>query len=192
MIQLALACRRREFGERPGLCLGPPGDLTARLVAALPFSLTRAQRRVAAEILRDLRSGRVMHRLLQGDVGSGKTLVALLGALFVIEQRHQALLMAPTEVLAHQHGEVCRRLCEPLGVAPPDLTGSTPARERREILRAAGSGEIDLLVGTHALVQDGVDLPRLGLAVVDEQHRFGVRQRGRAGRTGDAVAPTCW
>jgi ATP-dependent DNA helicase RecG len=189
LIQLAMACRRRDFGERPGLQLGPPGDLTARLVAQLPFTLTRAQRRVAAEILRDLRSGRVMHRLLQGDVGSGKTLVALLGALFVIEQRHQALLMAPTEVLAHQHGEVCRRLCEPLGVSTATLTGSTPAKERREILRAAGAGEIDLLVGTQALVQDGVDLPALGLAIVDEQHRFGVRQRGRAGRTGDEIAP---
>ncbi len=189
LIQLALACRRRDFGERPGLRLGPPGDLTARLVAQLPFSLTRAQRRVAAEILRDLRSGRVMHRLLQGDVGSGKTLVAVLGAMFVIEQHHQALLMAPTEVLAQQHGEVCRRLCEPLGVSTATLTGSTPAKERREILRAAGAGEIDLLVGTHALVQEGVDLPRLGLAIVDEQHRFGVRQRGRAGRTGDEIAP---
>ncbi|MBU1073049.1 ATP-dependent DNA helicase RecG, partial [bacterium] len=178
-IQLAMGLRRRDREAQAGRRLGAPGDLTTRLVAGLPFALTAAQRRVLREILRDMRSGHVMHRLLQGDVGCGKTLVALIAALFVIEQGHQALLMAPTEVLARQHGETIGGYCEVLGVAVATLTGGTPARERRRILDAVHAGEIDLLIGTHALVQDGVSIPRLGLAVVDEQHRFGVQQRGR-------------
>ena len=178
-IQLAMGLRRRGRDELSGTRLDVPGDLTGRLVGALPFDLTGAQRRVLAEILRDLRSGRVMHRLLQGDVGCGKTLVALIASLFVIEQGHQALLMAPTEVLARQHGRTLARYCDPLGVSTATLTGSTPAAERRRILDAVHAGEIDLLIGTHALVQDEVRVPRLGLAIVDEQHRFGVQQRGR-------------
>jgi ATP-dependent DNA helicase RecG len=126
-----------------------------------------------------------MHRLLQGDVGSGKTLVALIAALFVIEQGWQALLMAPTEVLARQHGATLRRLAEPLGVVVETLTGSTPAARRRAVLAAAAAGEVDLLVGTHAVIQEEVHLPRLALTIVDEQHRFGVRQRGRGAVSGD-------
>ena len=178
-IQLAMGLRRRDRDALSGRRLDAPGDLTARLVDGLPFELTGAQRRVLAEILRDMRSGGVMHRLLQGDVGCGKTLVALIAALFVIEQGHQALLMAPTEVLARQHGETVGRLCDALGVAVATLTGGTPARERRRVLDSVHAGEIDLLIGTHALVQDGVSVPDLGLAIVDEQHRFGVQQRGR-------------
>lgn len=189
LIQLALGLRRRGRNGAEGIRLEAPGDLTRRLVAGLPFALTGAQRRVLAEILRDLRSGRVMHRLVQGDVGSGKTLVALIAALFVIEQGRQAVLMAPTEVLARQHGAVLRRLCDPLGVATETLTGSTPAATRRAILAGAAAGEIDLLVGTHAVIQQDVELPALGLAIVDEQHRFGVRQRGRALAGGAADAP---
>ncbi|HOX25196.1 MAG TPA: ATP-dependent DNA helicase RecG [Candidatus Krumholzibacteria bacterium] len=184
-IQLVMALRRGRQVERRGVQLQRPGDLTRRLVASLPFELTGAQRRALAEILADLRSGRAMHRLLQGDVGSGKTLVAFIAALFVIEQGYQALLMAPTEVLAHQHGQTLRRLAEPLGVVVETLTGSTPAAERRRILAAAGEGEVHLLVGTHAVIQDQIRLRRLALAVVDEQHRFGVRQRGRSARDGD-------
>ena len=179
-IQILMALRRGDRRERTGLRLGKPGDLTRRLVDGLPFDLTGAQRRVLREILADLRSGRPMHRLLQGDVGSGKTLVALIAALFVIEQGHQALLMAPTEVLARQHGRNLAALCEPLGITVETLCGSTPAAGRRAILAGAGAGEIDLLVGTHAVIQEDVRIPRLGLAVVDEQHRFGVRQRGRS------------
>jgi len=181
-IQLAMALRRRGRRQTRGIQLGPPGDLTRRLVESLPFQLTRAQRRVLAEILADLRSGGVMHRLLQGDVGAGKTLVALIAALFVIEQGYQAVIMAPTEVLAQQHGRTCGDLVAPLGVSVATLTGATPAAERRAILTGLGKGEIDLLVGTHALIQDAVQVPRLALAVVDEQHRFGVLQRGRAAR----------
>jgi len=179
-IQVLMALRRGDRRERTGLKLGKPGDLTRRLVDGLPFDLTGAQRRVLREILADLRSGRPMHRLLQGDVGSGKTLVALIAALFVIEQGHQALLMAPTEVLARQHGRNLTALCDPLGITVETLCGSTPAAGRRAILAGAGAGEIDLLVGTHAVIQEDVRIPRLGLAVVDEQHRFGVRQRGRS------------
>ncbi len=188
-IQLAMGLRRLGRARQTGPQLGAPGDLTTRLVGDLPFELTGAQRRVLAEILRDLRSGRVMHRLLQGDVGCGKTLVSLIASLFVIEQGHQALLMAPTEVLARQHGDTAVRHCDPLGVSTATLTGSTPAAERRRILAAVHAGEIDLLVGTHALVQDGVRVPRLGLAVVDEQHRFGVQQRGRVNLGADDGAP---
>lgn len=178
-IQVLMALRREAHGRQAAVALDKPGDLTARLVGGLPFELTRAQRRTAAEILADLRSGRAMHRLLQGDVGSGKTLVALIAALFVIEQGYQALLMAPTEVLAVQHGKTLRRLCEPLGVTVETLTGSTPAAQKRAVLAAAADGEVDLLVGTHALIQQDVRLPRLALSIVDEQHRFGVKQRGR-------------
>ncbi|MDD5720777.1 MAG: ATP-dependent DNA helicase RecG [Candidatus Krumholzibacteria bacterium] len=184
-IQLLMALRRGGRSRRPGIALVKPGDLTRRLVARLPFTLTGAQRRVLAEILADLRSGRPMHRLLQGDVGSGKTLVALIAALFVIEQGYQAVLMAPTEVLANQHGETLRRLTAGMDVAVETLTGSTPAAERKRILAGAGKGEVQLLVGTHAVIQDQVQLPSLALAIVDEQHRFGVRQRSRSARDDD-------
>ncbi len=186
-VQLVMALRRRHREQRPGVALARPGDLTRRLVAGLPFELTAAQRRVLAEILADLRTGKLMHRLLQGDVGSGKTLVALIAALFVIEQGYQSLLLAPTEVLARQHGATLRRLAEPLGVVVETLTGATGARERRRILAAAGAGEVQLLTGTHAVLEDAVRLPRLALAVVDEQHRFGVRQRGRSARDEDQL-----
>jgi ATP-dependent DNA helicase RecG len=184
-IQLLMALRRGIRHRRRGVALARPGDLTRQLVAGLPFALTSAQRRVLAEILADLRRGEVMHRLLQGDVGSGKTLVALIAALFVIEQGYQVLLMAPTEVLAQQHGRTLRRLAEPLGVVVETLTGSLPASERKRLLATAGRGEIQLLVGTHAVIQDQVRLPDLALAIVDEQHRFGVKQRGRSARGED-------
>ncbi len=184
-IQVLMAIRRESRRSLEGVRLDKPGDLTRRLVQGLPFALTGAQRRVLADILADLRSGTAMHRLLQGDVGSGKTLVALIAALFVIEQGWQAMLMAPTEVLARQHGRGLRRLAEPLGVVIETLTGSTPAAERRAILAAAAAGEVDLLVGTHALIQDDVAMPRLALTVVDEQHRFGVRQRSRGAEDRD-------
>jgi len=187
-IQILMALRRESRRDQSGVTLNKPGDLTTRLVGELPFSLTGAQRRVLKEILADMRSGQSMHRLLQGDVGSGKTLVALIAALFVIEQGHQALIMAPTEVLARQHGKTLTGLCEPLGVGVETLTGSTSAADRRAILAGVAAGEIDLLVGTHAVIQEDVRIPRLALAVVDEQHRFGVRQRGRpASGSGDPV-----
>ncbi|MHB8079263.1 MAG: DEAD/DEAH box helicase, partial [Candidatus Krumholzibacteriia bacterium] len=134
LVHLAMALRRRGLTAREGIRLEKPGDLTRRLVEGLPFRLTAAQRRVLAEILADLRSGRPMHRLLQGDVGSGKTVVALVAALFVIEQGWQAVLMAPTEILAVQHGATLTRLAAPLGVTVGSLTGGLPAAERRAVL----------------------------------------------------------
>jgi ATP-dependent DNA helicase RecG len=187
-IQLLMALRRGSRQAQPGIALAQPGDLTRQLVEGLPFALTGAQRRVLKEILHDLRSGRIMHRMIQGDVGSGKTLVAFLAALFVIEQGYQAVLMAPTEVLARQHGETLRRLAGPLDVTVETLTGSTPAAERRAVLAGVASGDIDLLVGTHAVIQDDVRIPRLALSIVDEQHRFGVRQRGQSARGGEQLA----
>jgi ATP-dependent DNA helicase RecG len=188
-IQVLMALRRKSRHGQLGVRLNKPAELTARLVEDLPFQLTGAQRRVLKEILADMRSGHAMHRLLQGDVGSGKTLVALIAALFVIEQGHQALIMAPTEVLARQHGQIMSRLCERLNVGVETLTGSTGAADRRKILAGVASGEIDLLVGTHAVIQDDVRIPRLALAVVDEQHRFGVRQRGRPGTAAGTEDP---
>ncbi len=189
LVQVLMGLRRVGRQQEAGLRLDKPGDLTARLVSSLPFALTGAQRRVLSEILADMRSGKPMHRLLQGDVGSGKTLVAFIAALFVIEQGHQGLLLAPTEVLAHQHGRVLRELAEPLGVTVETLTGSTSAASRRAVLKGVAEGGIDLLVGTHAVIQDDVFIPHLGLSVVDEQHRFGVRQRGRTTSTGGGPLP---
>jgi ATP-dependent DNA helicase RecG len=179
-LQLLMKLRRGDYRDQVGVPLGKPGDLTKRMVDALPFDLTGAQRRVLSEILADLRCGRVMHRLVQGDVGCGKTLVAFIACLFVIEQGYQAIMMAPTEVLARQHGQTLTDWASPLGKAVEVLTGSTPAAERRRILAAVASGEVDLLVGTHAVIQADVRIPRLALSVIDEQHRFGVRQRSQS------------
>ncbi len=184
-IQLLMAWRRGENQDVPGVRLNKPGDLTKRLVDDLPFTLTGAQRRVLGEILADLRSGRVMHRLVQGDVGCGKTLVAFIACLFVVEQGYQSVMMAPTEVLARQHGQTLVKWASPLGVTVETLTGSTPAAERRSILSAVASAEVDLLVGTHAVIQNDVRVPRLALSVIDEQHRFGVRQRGKSASSGE-------
>jgi ATP-dependent DNA helicase RecG len=185
-MQVLMALRRGSHRRQAGVQLARPGDLTRRLVDGLPFALTGAQRRVLKEILADLRSGQAMHRLLQGDVGSGKTLVAFLAALFVIEQGYQAVLMAPTEVLARQHGQTLQKMAEPLGVSVETLTGSTPSAQRRAVLAGVAGGEIDLLVGTHALIQEDVRVPRLALSVVEEQHRFGVRQRVQSSLGGES------
>ncbi len=153
------------------------GGLHEQLLAQLPFALTRAQHRVADEIARDLAQDRPMHRLLQGDVGSGKTVVAALAAAVAIDSGWQCALMAPTEILAEQHFRKLVGWLEPLRVQVAWLTGSRKGRARRAMLDRAASGEAGLVVGTHAVIQDDVRFARLGLAIVDEQHRFGVRQR---------------
>lgn len=145
----------------------------------LPFPLTGAQKRVVREIRRDMGSGAQMNRLLQGDVGSGKTIVALLSMLLVLDNGLQACLMAPTEILARQHFVGLSELLKPLGVPIAILTGSTSAPERRRILAGLQTTEIPFVVGTHALLEDRVQFAALGLAVIDEQHRFGVAQRSR-------------
>jgi ATP-dependent DNA helicase RecG len=157
----------------------PPGaaSLRTRLVAALPFKLTGAQQRVIAEIEADLALNRPMHRLLQGDVGSGKTVVAALAAATAISAGWQCALMAPTEILAEQHFRKLVGWLEPLGLRIAWLTGSRKGAQRRAMLELVASGEAALVVGTHAVIQSDVVFARLGLAVVDEQHRFGVEQR---------------
>src|SRR5207302_5890166 len=141
--------------------------------------LTGAQERVWDEIQRDMAAPHPMHRLLQGDVGSGKTIVAALAVLTAVEAGYQAAVMAPTEILAEQHFFTLRQLLEPLGVPVTLLTSSLKPRERAARRAGIAAGEGACVVGTHALVQEGVEFRRLGLAVVDEQHRFGVEQRAR-------------
>jgi ATP-dependent DNA helicase RecG len=177
LLQLGLAIRRQRQGRRPGHAIDPAGDLVARLVASLPFELTRAQRRVWEEIRADLARPVPMNRLLQGDVGSGKTVVALMALLTAMEAGYQGVLMAPTEILAEQHLGTVRALLGSLDVPVALLTAGQKGRDREAALRAAQTGEARILVGTHALIQEGVAFHRLGLVVVDEQHRFGVLQR---------------
>ena len=157
----------------------PRGELIARLRASLPFSLTAAQERVWDDIRRDMAAPYPMHRLLQGDVGSGKTVVAALAVCAAVEAGYQAAVMAPTEILAEQHLATFRRLLEPLGIGVTLLTSGLKGRERAARRAAIAAGEIGCVIGTHALVQEPVAFKRLGLAVVDEQHRFGVHQRAR-------------
>jgi ATP-dependent DNA helicase RecG len=171
---------------RQGITFSMHHTLTRQLADALPFRLTRAQKRVIREIATDMCSPRRMHRLLQGDVGSGKTVVALFAALLAMENGYQAAIMAPTELLAEQHARTMGGLLAPLGLAPVLLTGSLGAAERREAERRMAGAEPALVVGTHALVQERTTFARLGLAVVDEQHRFGVEQRAALGAKGDA------
>ena len=178
-LQLGLAILRARTARARGISLRPPGRLATRLRAALPFALTHAQERVWEEVRSDMAAPFPMHRLLQGDVGSGKTVVAALAVLTAVEAGYQAAVMAPTEILAEQHFMTFQQLLTPLGVSVVLLTSSLKARER-EVRRAGlASGEVACAVGTHALVQEGVAFRRLGLAVVDEQHRFGVAQRAR-------------
>lgn len=153
----------------------------------LPFPLTGAQKRVLKEIRSDMGSGKQMNRLLQGDVGSGKTIVALLCMLMVIDNGYQACLMAPTEILAQQHYRSITELLEPMGIRVGLLTGSTKAAERRMLLEALDSGDLKILIGTHALIEDRVSFHDLGLVVIDEQHRFGVEQRARLWKKDEAV-----
>jgi ATP-dependent DNA helicase RecG len=161
-------------------------QLTTRLREALPFTLTAAQSRVLREIFADMCSERRMQRLLQGDVGSGKTIVALFSALLAMENGFQAAIMAPTELLAEQHARSIGRLLEPLGITPLLVTGGLRAKERRDVAARLADPSPALVVGTHALVQEATAFGRLGLAVVDEQHRFGVEQRKALGAKGEA------
>jgi ATP-dependent DNA helicase RecG len=153
------------------------GGLQEKLLAALPFSLTSAQRRVVEEIALDLQREAPMHRLLQGDVGSGKTVVAALAAAVVMNEGWQCALMAPTEILAEQHFRKLVGWLEPLGIQTAWLTGSRKGKGRKEMLVRVASGEAALVVGTHAVIQNEVQFAKLGLAIIDEQHRFGVAQR---------------
>lgn len=175
----ALARERRD-----GIRFERKRTLTTRLKKALPFALTGAQVRAVREIVADMGTEFRMHRLLQGDVGSGKTVVALFAALLALENGYQVAFMAPTELLAEQHARTIDRLLAPLGIVPELVTGSRTAKERRLAATRLESGEPLIAVGTHALVQEGTRFARLGLAIIDEQHRFGVDQRRLLGERG--------
>ena len=189
--QIALALVRRRARGRPGRSLLGDDRLRSRALAAFGHPLTRGQEQALAEIDADLAAPHRALRLLQGDVGSGKTLVAALAMLRAVEAGAQAALMAPTEVLARQHLRTLTRLCHPAGVRVEFLAGSVKGTQRRRVLAGLAEGSINVAVGTHALFQEGVRFRDLGLAVVDEQHRFGVAQRlmlagkGEAGGEGD-------
>jgi ATP-dependent DNA helicase RecG len=185
--QLALALVRTQLRRPAGDRHAGDGHLRRKIIDALPYALTSSQREAAAAIAEDLKQPVRMLRLLQGDVGSGKTVVALLAAAAVAEVGKQAALMAPTEILARQHIKTIAPLAERAGMRVAILTGREKGRERRDILARLEAGEIDFLVGTHALIQDDVMFKSLALAVVDEQHRFGVRERLALTAKGEAV-----
>lgn len=175
--------------EDNGITMPKVGEAFNRCYEALPFPLTGAQKRVITEIRNDMKSGHQMNRLLQGDVGSGKTMVAVLTALLAIGNGYQACIMAPTEVLAQQHFKNIQKFLEPTGVKSALLTGSSKTAERREVHQGLEDGSIGIIVGTHALIEDNVVFRNLGLAIIDEQHRFGVEQRSRLWRKSSVGAP---
>lgn len=201
-VQLVLVLRKRTMErEQSGIAHDVGGDLVDRFYAAFPHSLTGAQERVIAEINNDLAAAHPMHRLLQGDVGSGKTVVAVATMLAAVQGGHQAALMAPTEVLAEQHATGVKVLLDGVSVPDPNnLFGDRPLRvelltnrvtgsDRKEVIAGLADGSIDIVIGTHALIQDAVDYSSLGAVVVDEQHRFGVEQRAALRAKTDGVVP---
>ncbi len=185
ILQLALGVRRRELRDRQQAPMLPvTSAIDARIRRLFPFQLTKDQNQAVAEICRDLAGDRPMQRLLQADVGAGKTAVAVYALLVAVANKHQAALMAPTEVLARQHAHTLERYLAQSRVRRLLLTGGRSSKERRRALDAIRNGEVDLVVGTQALVQDDVQFARLGLVVIDEQHRFGVNQRARVRKLG--------
>jgi ATP-dependent DNA helicase RecG len=177
-LELGLALRKRGVTvEKKGISFKPIGNLEADLRKNLPFSLTQAQERVIGEIKKDMTGDRPMNRLVQGDVGCGKTIVAMIASLMAVENGYQACIMAPTEILAEQHMKNLSCMAAPLGVAVRSLTGRIKKKEKEGLLAEIGSGTAQIVVGTHALIEENVKFKRLGLAVIDEQHRFGVMQR---------------
>ncbi len=185
--QLSLALVRQRLRKVAGVPVHATGVLSRPVINALPFSLTASQSTAIADILKDMSGTERMLRLLQGDVGSGKTMVALMAMLAAVESGGQAVLMAPTEILARQHHATLARMAAPAGIAIDVLTGRTKGKERDAILERIASGETRMVIGTHALFQDTVSYKELTLAVVDEQHRFGVHQRLRL--TAKGISP---
>jgi len=177
-LEIYLASKRAGLKQEKGFSFRNEEKAIAELVKLLPFELTGAQKRAFSEIKKDLESGKPMNRLVQGDVGSGKTLVSFMSALKAIESDFQVCLMAPTEILAEQHFKNALKVLSPLGIKCALLTGKTKAKEREQIAAALAAGEVDFLIGTHALIEDWVKFKNLGLVIIDEQHRFGVAQRG--------------
>ncbi|WP_046120976.1 ATP-dependent DNA helicase RecG [Ensifer aridi] len=185
--QLSLALVRQRLRKLAGTPVHPTGRLSGPVIAALPFSLTTSQSAAVRDILADMSGSERMLRLLQGDVGSGKTAVALMAMLAAVESGGQAVLMAPTEILARQHHATLSKMAAPAGITIDVLTGRTKGKERDAILERIASGDTQMIIGTHALFQDAVNYRQLVLAVVDEQHRFGVHQRLRL--TAKGISP---
>ena len=184
VMQSGLALLRNKEQCHKGPKMGPNGDLMAQCIENLPFSLTGDQQRALEDIRIDMEDERPMQRLLQGDVGSGKTVVATLSLLKAIENGYQGALMAPTEILAAQHYEGITEVCGNLGITIELLTGSTIKKEKERIYEGLADGSIHMIIGTHALIQEGVNFHNLGLVIIDEQHRFGVEQRARLQQKG--------
>jgi len=183
--QIAMQMKRLESHRETGIAFGIPEALWDEIAGLFPFELTRAQRRVVGEVLADMRRPHPMNRLIQGDVGSGKTAVAAAAILAAVRSGYQAALMAPTEILAEQHYINLHRVFEPIGLQVALVVGKQNSRQRKAALGAVGSGQAPIAIGTHALIQEGVEFHRLGLAIVDEQHRFGVMQRLALRQKGD-------
>ena len=184
VMQSGLALLRNKEQCHKGPKMGPNGDLMAQCIENLPFSLTGDQQRALEDIRIDMEDERPMQRLLQGDVGSGKTVVATLSLLKAIENGYQGALMAPTEILAAQHYDGIADVCGDLGITIELLTGSTTKKEKERIYEGLADGSINMIIGTHALIQEGVNFYNLGLVIIDEQHRFGVEQRARLQQKG--------
>lgn len=184
VMQSGLALLRNKEQCHRGPKMGPNGELMAKCIENLPFSLTGDQQRALEDIRIDMEDERPMQRLLQGDVGSGKTVVATLSLLKAIENGYQGALMAPTEILAAQHYEGITEVCGNLGITIELLTGSTTKKEKERIYEGLADGSIHMIIGTHALIQEGVNFHNLGLVIIDEQHRFGVEQRARLQQKG--------
>jgi ATP-dependent DNA helicase RecG len=184
-LELGMALRKKGRVMEKGISFHPEGHLSQQLIERLPFRLTRAQGKVWEEIRKDMERPLPMNRLIQGDVGSGKTIVSLLAGLNAIECGYQAAIMAPTEVLAEQHYLTTHRWMEPLGIRANLLTSSTKGSEREDIYGGIRRGEVRLVIGTHALIQETVEFQRLGLVIIDEQHKFGVVQRALLKKKGE-------
>lgn len=176
--ELGLALKKRGVALEEGIAFQVTHRYTKQLAKLLPFELTSAQRRVLSEIKLDMMSPHPMHRLVQGDVGSGKTLVALMTALVAVENGYQVAIMAPTEILAEQHWHTMHRWCSQMGIEVSLVTAALKGKARKELLEKIADGRARIVVGTHAVIQEKVEFARLGLGIVDEQHRFGVLQRG--------------
>ncbi|HOP94614.1 MAG: ATP-dependent DNA helicase RecG [Dictyoglomaceae bacterium] len=183
-LQLSLVEKKKEI-ELLSAPVFKTGDLVDKFIHNLPFSLTKAQERVWEEIINDLSSGKPMHRLLQGDVGSGKTIIAALSVILAYENGYQSAFMVPTEILAEQHYTKLKELFEPLGIKIGLLTGSLNKKEKDRIYLDLAEGKLFVVIGTHALIQEDVTFKKLGLVIIDEQHRFGVIQRSVLGKKGE-------
>ncbi len=186
ILQLALAVKRQQQTQIQAPPLPSTTKIDARIRRLFPFELTAGQREAIAQISADMGRPAPMNRLLQGDVGSGKTIVAVYAILLAVAHQHQAALMAPTEVLARQHGQTLARLLAHSQVRMATLTGAMPASQRTDLLAQVAAGQLDVVIGTHAILQDDVQFPRLGLVIIDEQHKFGVRQRATLKGAGPA------